>query len=203
MELWSNVEKERAAHQELVAIRVTRQAGHRPTDAEHQVAGDQQAAAGLSISAGVPYEAAPLKDSSAHAPAGNTGRYLRDKGEHTAQPVNSEAQVSYASTKSQQMPVGHASSMAGEDEQIYSKVPGVEESCRERAQVPGTGSKQDLGGTTHNIQALEDSGKGKPLMCTAGQSQKQSACLPNCLGCCGPLHTLIYSSCRQAAGWQT
>ncbi len=47
MELWSNVEKERAARQEQTAIRVTRQAGHGPTDAADQLATDQQAAAGL------------------------------------------------------------------------------------------------------------------------------------------------------------
>ena len=174
MELWSNVEKERAAHQELIAIRITRQAGHRPTDAAHQVAIDQQAAAGLSIRTGVPYEATPLKDSSADAVAGKTGKHLCDKGEHIAQPKNNEAQVSYASFKSQQMPICHGSSMAGEDEQVYSKVPGVEKSCQETAHVPGNGSKQDLGGATHDIEALEGSAKGEPLICTAGQSQEQS-----------------------------
>ncbi|CAL5219691.1 g1578 [Coccomyxa viridis] len=160
MELWSNVEKEKAARQELTSIRVTRQAGHRPTDAADQFAIDQQAAAGMSISTGFAYEATPLKDSSVDATAGNTGKGLCDKGEHAAQPVDSEAQVTYASAESHQMPDCHGSSMAGEDAHIHSKKPGVEKGCRETGGVPGNGSKLDLGGATHDVHALEGSGKG-------------------------------------------
>ena len=201
MELWSNVEKEKAARQELTSIRVTRQAGHRPTDAADQFAIDQQAAAGMSISTGFAYEATPLKDSSVDATAGNTGKGLCDKGEHAAQPVNSEAQVTYASAESHQMPDCHGSSMAGEDAHIHSKKPGVEKGCRETGGVPGNGSKLDLGGATHDVHALEGSGKGKPVICTAGRRQKQSVYLPIALDAvvqCTPAVQQLQAGCRHA-----
>lgn len=202
MELWSNVEKERAARQELTSIRVTRQAGHRPTDAADQFAIDQQAAAGMSISTGFAYEATPLKDSSVDATAGNTGKGLCDKGEHAAQPVNSEAQVTYASAESHQMPDCHGSSMAGEDAHIHSKKPGVEKGCRE------TGVFLVMGPSWIWVEppmmymllravarvslsyALQDGVRSSRYICRLPWMQWSSA-------------HLLYSSCRQAAGMQT
>ena len=164
MELWSNVEKERAAHQEQIAIRVTRQARHGGTDA---AATDAQAEAGLYIRTGLPYEAMPLKDSSADAAAGKERAHLHDKGGHAAHPAELLAQVNNASNVCQGFPVYHGSSMEGRCEQTHSRVPGVEGCRQENVRAPGDGCKHDVDGTSHDIEALEGSGKGKPLVSVA------------------------------------
>ena len=192
MELWSNVEKERAAQQELVAFRVTRQARPGPTSAADQIAIDLQAAAGLKTSTGLTYEATPLKTSNSNAASGKERQYQHSSGEHAAEPATPEAQASSLSTLDHKSPVCHGSSMAGENKQAQSR-PGVEGCCQESTHAPGDGCKHDLGGTIHDIQALEDSAGGKPQICRALQDkcQKQSVSCANHLRCFRPALILL------------
>ena len=166
MELWSNVEKERAAHQKQIAIHVTRQARHGGTAA---AATDAQAEAGLYVRTGVPYEAMPLKNSSADVAAGKERAHLHDKGGQAAHPTDPGAHVNKAFTVSQGLPVCNGSSREGRGEQ--SRVPGVEECCQENAHDPGDGCKHDEGGISHDVQPSEGSGNGKPLVSVALHTQ--------------------------------
>ena len=176
MELWSNVEKERAAQQELVAFRVTRQARPGPTGAADQVAIDLLAAAGLKTSTALAYEATPLKTSNSDAASEKERLHRYHSGEHAAEPANPEAQTSNFSTLDHESPVCHGNSMAGENKQTHSR-PGVEGCCQESTHAPGDGRKEYLGGTSNDIQALENSGVGKPQLCIALQDKDRSSLL--------------------------
>lgn len=192
MELWSNVEKERAAQQELVALRVTRQARFGPTGAADQVAIDLQAAAGQKTSTGSAYEATPLETSNSDAALEKEELRQHHSGENAAEPASPEAQASTFSILDHESPVCHGSSMAGENKQTHSR-PGVEGCCQESTHAPGDGCKKFLGGTIHDIQALEDSGGGKLQTCRALQDEVRRSllCCANHLSCFGPALILL------------
>ena len=182
MELWSNVEKERASQQEMVALRGTWRSDdsrRRTTDPD---AIQQRKAAGPNGRTGFAHEATLLKDVSAEAATGEDGRYLHGTKEHAAQPANSEAQVSSSATARHETQLRDGYSMIETGEQGRSLAPGVQSCSPESAHIPGDGSR---------TQAFASCGKGELLT--------QSKVIPSLWMLCLAL-TLLDSSCRPIVG---
>ena len=140
MELWSNVEKERASQQELVALRVTWRSDDSRRSATDPHATEQRKAASLNSRAGSVHEATLLKDISADAAAGEEKTYLRSTTEHVAQPADPGAQSSNATTSRHDTQVCAGNSIVDKGEQACSQAGGVGSRSLESAPGPGEGS---------------------------------------------------------------